>query len=83
MENVDSRLERIFLYRTGIDFAEKDVLKTMAFFGKELNIPPRELVMVLFDVEKEFGVDILREEIVDLKIDTYNKIKKILSKAKS
>ena len=53
-EEISKKLNQILLKRTGIDFQKQEELQTEDFFGGKIKIPARELVLICFDIEKEF-----------------------------
>lgn len=74
MEKDMDLLYKILLNRTNIDFCENEELKDLPVFGRKLNIPAREMVLVLLDIEKEYNITIKEEEIDNYSFSTVNKI---------
>lgn len=71
-------LYKILLNRTNIDFCENKDLKDLPVFGKKLDIPAREMVLVLLDIEKEYNITINDEDVNNYGFMTVNKIIKII-----
>ncbi len=81
MDYIDKKLQKIFKTRTGIDFQHDKEKREDALLGKNLDIPPRELILIYLDIEKEFGIEITEKEIIGKNFSSYNKIKKLLKQA--
>ncbi|WP_251860976.1 peptide maturation system acyl carrier-related protein [Clostridium sp. Marseille-Q2269] len=75
-----SILNRIFMRRTGIDFEENIHLKNICLLGEEIGVKPRDLVLILFDIEKEMGISISHDYINKGKFNTYENILKCVGK---
>ena len=78
LENIESRLNRILQKRAQIDFKTNPQLRDERLLGAEIGMPARELILVFFDVEKEFGIKIPEQAIIDCRFDTFNHIAKII-----
>jgi len=76
-ENV---LNEIFKRRINIDFKQKARLKKEKLFGEKINCPVRELVLILYDLERELKIKVSEDDIVNGKFDTYNHILEIISR---
>lgn len=74
MEKDMDLLYKILLNRTNIDFCENKDLKYLPVFSKKLNIPAREMVLVLLDIEKAYNITISDKEIDNYSFSTVNKI---------
>lgn len=72
----DIKLLNIFKRHTGIDFQE--VNENELLLGSTLNITPRELVLILFDIEREFNIKIDEKDIVEGMFKTYKQIKGVV-----
>lgn len=75
---MEEKLNHIFLHRTGIDFIKNTYLQDKNMFGTEINLPEREAVYLILDIQKEFNVVIPKQKIVDKQFTTYQDIKKIM-----
>lgn len=79
MEKDMDLLYKILLNRTNIDFCENEELKDLPVFGRKLNIPAREMVLILLDIEKEYNITINDEDVNSYGFMTINKIIKIIN----
>ncbi|MFI3172513.1 MAG: peptide maturation system acyl carrier-related protein [Eubacteriales bacterium] len=73
-QNKNDIINKIFLHRTGIDFEKQEEIRDVNLFSHSIKLPPRELVLVLFDIEKNFDIEISEEELLKEKFNTYNNI---------
>lgn len=78
IKNIDVELANIFHKHTYIDFIEHKELRTMHFFSGELHIPARELVLILLDIQKNLGVKIPEEALINGQFSTFNSVKRII-----
>lgn len=72
------KINDIFRLRTGIDFEENPELKSEKLMGIKLNVPVRALVLLLLDIEKETGIKIPEEEVLNNNFDSYIHILRIV-----
>lgn len=79
MEKDMNLLYRILLNRTNIDFCENEEIKDLPVFSKKLNIPAREMVLILIDIEKEYNITINDEDVNSYGFMTINKIIEIIN----
>lgn len=77
-ENISNKLNEIFLKRTGINFQKQPQLKEEYLLGKKLSIPPRELVMICADIEREFNIYIPETDYIDGNVKNYAKIERMI-----
>lgn len=77
MENI-VKLNNIFIKHTKFDFCQNEKLQKELFFGKALDIPVRELLLVLFDIEKTFNIKIPEKILLDGKFKNFQEVRKIL-----
>lgn len=75
------KLNAILIKRTGIDFEKRIDLQNEKMFGRRINLPPRELVLILNDVEKIFEVRIKDDLLIGGEFNSYIGIKKCLSRS--
>lgn len=80
MNEIKKKLNNIFLNRIGIDFQEHEEYKHEALLGAKINIPPRELVLICFDIEKDFKIKIPEGAILKGDIGTYEKIYNMINR---
>ncbi len=78
MKAWEEQLKNIMLQRTGIDFSEKVHLQEENFFGIKINLPVRELLLILFDIERIINVHILDEKIISGEFNSYANVKECL-----
>lgn len=79
-DDINKKLDEILLKRTGINFEDHSELKRKNFWGKELKIPARELVMICFDIERAFSIQIPEDEILLESVKNYEKTETMLRK---
>ena len=79
-DDINKKLDEILLQRTGINFEDHSELKRKNFLGKELKIPARELVLICFDIERAFSIQIPEDEILLGSVKNYEKIETMLRK---
>lgn len=79
-DDINKKLDEILLKRTGINFEDHSELKRKKFLGKELKIPARELVLICFDIERTFSIQIPEEEILLGSVKDYEKTETMLRK---
>lgn len=79
-DDINKKLDEILLKRTGINFEDHSELKRKNFLGKELKIPARELVLICFDIERAFSIQIPKEEFLLGNIKSYEKTETMLRK---
>lgn len=79
-DDINKKLDEILLQRTGINFEDHLELKRNNFLGKELKIPARELVLICFDIERAFSIQIPEDEILLGSVKNYEKIETMLRK---
>lgn len=93
---IDSKLKAIFLKRFGLDFGAmgstapdwfrtdmapiKEEFGDKKLLGREFGMPPRDLLYLFFDIEKEFGISIPQESIASGEFSTYNGICRMIEK---
>ena len=71
---VELKLQEIFMKHTGIDFSRHEDLKSTNVFATQIGAGPRELILILFDIERELGIKVPQEYIVDGYFDCYSHI---------
>jgi peptide maturation system acyl carrier-related protein len=71
---IGSIIDDIFFRYSGIDFSQHENLKSKNVFGTEISLAPRDLVLILFDLEQEFGIEIPKEIIASGHFDCYSHI---------
>lgn len=75
---MEEKLRLIFLKRTNVDFMQRKDLRNVSLFGSAINLPERELVYILLDIQKEFNITIPKDYILHNKFSTYNCIENIV-----
>lgn len=80
---IEDVLQNIFLKRTGIDFMNNNDKKDEVLWGQNLNIPVRNLVCVIIDVQNNIGIKFTDVDVDMKKIITYNGLlRNIIEKTK-
>lgn len=77
-KNIVKELNEIFLYRTNIDFEKNYDMRDLLLFGEKINIPERELVLILYDIESKMNIGIPKQAVINGEFDTFNHILNIL-----
>lgn len=75
-------LLKIFKKRTNINFDKNHELKKEKLFGPKIEMPPRELVLLLFDIEKYFSISIPENDLLSENFNSFNNIYNIIKKTK-
>lgn len=71
-------LQNIMSAYTDRDFLKDRELQQKKLLGSIIWLAPRDLVNILFDIEREFGVQIPEKQIVDGNFDTFDHICEII-----
>lgn len=80
-KQIEKKLQEIILQRTGINFAKCEDKREEVFWGQNLNIPIRNLVCVIMDIQKNWDIRFTDEDVDMKRIITYNGLlKNILKK---
>ena len=58
MCTIIEEFNKIMLQRSGIDFSIHKELHNVPLLGKNINLPVRELLLIFFDIEKNFEIRI-------------------------
>lgn len=77
-EIIKDKLKQIFLTRSSINFEENEILKEEKLLGSNILLPVRELILILYDIEKDFSINIPKEIVLNGKFDSYNHIVEIV-----
>ncbi|TQQ84040.1 peptide maturation system acyl carrier-related protein [Peptacetobacter hominis] len=80
-DSLEKELNFIMINRSNINFLENPNLKSQNFFSKEINLPPRELVLILIDIQNKLNVTIPEADIINKKFNTFNNILSILERS--
>ena len=78
MNNCEKVLNEILHSRTGVDFQMNPELMDENLFGSKINLPPRELVLILHDIENSFNIRISNNILLKGEFNSYSNIKKIV-----
>jgi peptide maturation system acyl carrier-related protein len=80
----DSKLKEIFRNRLGVDFdklQKKDPgILDKSLLGKELQLAPRELLYIFFDVENGFSIKVSENNVLS-GFNTFNNILNCINQA--
>lgn len=79
-KKISERLNEIFVNRKGINLINECLLKDEKVFDFKIDMLPRELLLIFYDVEEQFCVKIPEKEIVSGRFDTFNHILEIVQK---
>lgn len=84
-ENIDMniKLNNIFKKRFDIDLFDNksDININDNLLGKNFRLKARDLIYLLYDIEKEFNIVISEDDIDNIKFNTINNIISIINKA--
>lgn len=69
----------IFKKHTNIDFEKDESLWDIPLFGYKLNVPIREMVLIVGDLSDIIEYTIVEESILNGEFQTYRKIRSLLS----
>lgn len=75
----DKKVSDIFEKHTGMDFENNEKLWDTPFFGFELNIPVREIVVSILEISNFIDDKKLRDAILNDELYTYRQIKKLIN----
>lgn len=75
---IQDKLREIFKHRTEIDFLQNKHLQDLKLLGNDLRVPVRELILILFDIEKEFDIQIPKDIVIEGGFDTYANVERIV-----
>ncbi|MDR2569149.1 MAG: peptide maturation system acyl carrier-related protein [Oscillospiraceae bacterium] len=76
--NKEQLLHEIFLKYTGICFKKSSDLKNEKLFGAKISLSPRDMLLLMLCIEKEFCIKIPKHIITSNHFDCYNNIMKIV-----
>lgn len=78
MKTWEEQLNNIMLQRTGLDFSKDQQLQRENFFGIKINLPVRELLLILFDIERILNIHILDEKLNSGEFSSYANVKECI-----
>lgn len=80
--DINLKLNSIFKNRFNIDlFNDKEHIDgNDSLLGKKFGLLARDLVYLLYDVERKFNITIPQNDIDNIKFDTLNNIVKVINK---
>lgn len=81
--DINIRLNNIFNNRYTIDLFnnKQDININDNLLGNKFQLKPRDLIYLLYDVEKEFDITVSDDDIDNIKFNTINNIIYIINKA--
>lgn len=79
--NIESYLAVILQKRAYVNFIEDIDLRNEKLLGQKICMPARELVLTLFDIERDYNVKIPEQAITNGSFDTFNHILKIVKES--
>jgi peptide maturation system acyl carrier-related protein len=79
-KSLSERLNAVFRSRLDIDFGEAlRGERDKHLLGRPHSLEARDMLYLLFDVEREFGIRIPEDEIVNGRFSSYNSILEIIT----
>ena len=78
VEEAEQLLIEIFQKYTNIDFKKKKELRTESFFSSRINVPVRDAVLALFEVENRFNFIIDSEDVIDGRFQCFEEVEKLV-----
>ncbi|NFE59419.1 peptide maturation system acyl carrier-related protein [Clostridium botulinum] len=80
--DINVRLNNIFKNRFCINLFnnELDININDNLLGRKFKLKPRDLIYLLYDIEKEFDITISKDDIDNIKFNTISNIIKIINK---
>lgn len=74
------KLNDIFITRLNMDFdSMKEELKQKHLFSTDLRLKPRDLIYIIFDIEREFNITIPQEDIANGRFSTFENLQCIIA----
>ncbi len=81
IKSIVSRLDKIISNKFGISNMSTSIqLQNDNFLGDKINFAPRDLLILFYEIEKEFSISIPESDIINGKFDTFNNIVEIIKK---
>lgn len=80
--NITKRLNKIFIDRFEINLFDNELNIGMddKLLSKKFNLKARDLIYLVYDVEKEFNISVTDEDIDDIKFNTIRNIITVINK---
>lgn len=78
---IESKLSDIFYKVVDINFNKNSCLKEKLLFSLDLRLEPRDLVIILIDIQNTFGIKISEKVLLDRKFSTFNNILRIIEES--
>ena len=77
--NIKRKISEIFKakFNVDIDYKNEKLMQT-ELFSNDFRMPPRDLIYLLIEIEKEYGIAIPQEAIAEGRFNTINNIAKII-----
>lgn len=82
-EDAERVLKNILFDMWHIDMQSNTELRTEKLFGSKINMEARDLVVLLFEIEKKLNIWIDKESIIEGKFDTFEHIVDLICIASS
>lgn len=74
------KLNNIIIQHSNINFLINEDIRNKNLFSREINISPRELVLVFIDIQNEFNIIIPEVELINKKFNTFNDLVHIIER---
>lgn len=75
---IEETLIKLFNKRATINFNIDKELRDKKLFGTEIRMPVRELVVLLYELEKDLNIKIPNQVILSREFDTFNNIYRVI-----
>ena len=79
--DIESHLALILQKRAHIDFRVRINLRDEKLLGEKIGMSARDLLLVLYDIEREFDMKVSDQYIIDGYFDTYNHVAGIIKES--
>jgi peptide maturation system acyl carrier-related protein len=79
MDQTMEKLLRIFKERFDLDWSERYLeIQDQHLLGSKLRMEPRDLLYLFFDIEREFGITIPKEQIISGEFSSLSNIARMI-----
>lgn len=80
MDEISKQINEIFIRRTGIDFTKRGDEKDENLFSRNINVDPRELLLIYEDIKEKFKCNLI-SGVCNRQFDTFNHICDLVKQA--
>lgn len=78
---IENKLSDIFYKVVDIDFKQNIHLREKILFSLDLMLDPRDLVIILINIQNTFEIKIPEKVLIDRKFSTFNSILRIIEES--